>query len=235
MTTCACRLVPIGPVFQATANAESMAKKSATVTCYVNSIEIRVAWFTVEQQNFQRRRVNASAADSKSVAHRAPGRRTILSMGPDTDMAAVTTQRPLRTGTDTLATPDSCSATLCAQPRRRTSASVRSVNFTVGSTASLVVASLWASNTLAPEPAVIGNCTPTGTVSRRTAGGSDAATQTREMPSRRYSYTLSPVLSRNVDSTVALAANSGSLTWIASSETAVPSWHRPSSLRAARR
>ncbi|AMC43229.1 Uncharacterised protein [Mycobacterium tuberculosis] len=112
-------------------------------------------------------------------------------------MAAITTPRPSRTGADTLATPGSRSATLCAQPRRHTSASARALNTAFGNTAAWVAASVWASNTLAPEPAVIGNRAPTGTVSRRPAAGSNAATQTRDVPSRRYTCTLSPVASRS--------------------------------------
>ncbi len=57
------------------------------------------------------------------------------------------------------------------------------------------------------------------------------ATQTRDVPSRRYNCTLSPVVSRSCGSTAALAASSGSLTWAASSLTAGPSRHRPSSSR----
>jgi hypothetical protein len=87
-------------------------------------------------------RAKASAAASRSAAHRAPGRRPILSIGPDTDTAAITVPRPSRTGAETLATPGSRSATLCAQPRLRTSASVRSLNFAVGRTACCVAASL---------------------------------------------------------------------------------------------
>lgn len=56
--------------------------------------------------------MSASAADSRSAAHRTPGRRPIRSIGPDTEMAAITTPRPSRTGADTLATPGSRSATL---------------------------------------------------------------------------------------------------------------------------
>src|SRR5262249_37778548 len=93
------------------------------------------------------------------------------SIGPDTEIAAMTTPRLSRTGADTLATPGSRSATLCAQPRRRTSANARSVNLAVGSTACCVAASLYASSTLAPDPAVIGNRAPTGTVSLSPAGG----------------------------------------------------------------
>ncbi len=88
-------------------------------------------------------------------------------------------------------------AALCAQPRRHTSASARALNTAFGNTAAWVAASVWASNTLAPEPAVIGNRAPTGTVSRRPAAGSNAATQTRDVPSRRYTCTLSPVASRS--------------------------------------
>lgn len=61
--------------------------------------------------------MSASAADSRSAAHRTPGRRPIRSIGPDTEMAAITTPRPSRTGADTLATPGSRSATLCARAR----------------------------------------------------------------------------------------------------------------------
>ena len=60
-----------------------------------------------------------------------------------------------------------------------------------------VCGSAQASRTLAPEPAVIGRRAPTGTVSRRPVGGSIAATQIRCVPSRRYSCTLSPVISRS--------------------------------------
>lgn len=61
-------------------------------------------------------------------------------------MAAITTPRPSRTGADTLATPGSRSATLCAQPRRHTSASARALNTAFGNTAAWVAASVWASN-----------------------------------------------------------------------------------------
>ena len=91
------------------------------------------------------------------MAQRAPGLRPIRSIGPDTDTAAITAPRPSRTGAETLATPGSRSAALCAQPRLRTSASVRSVNFAVGNTACCAAASAYASSTLAPEPAVIGS------------------------------------------------------------------------------
>lgn len=93
-------------------------------------------------------RVNASAAARRSAAQRAPGRRPIRSIGPDTDTAAITVPRPSRTGAETLATPGSRSAALWAHPRRRTSASVRSVNLAVGSTACWVAASAYASSAL---------------------------------------------------------------------------------------
>ena len=55
-----------------------------------------------------------------------------------------------RTGADTLATPDSRSATLCAQPRRRTSTSARSVNRASGSRERCTAGSAHAASTLAP-------------------------------------------------------------------------------------
>ncbi len=157
------------------------------------------------------------------------------SIGPDTDTAAITAPRPSRTGAETLATPGSRSAALCAQPRLRTSASVRSVNLAAGSTACWVAGSAYASSTLAPEPAVIGRWVPTGTVSRSPAGGSNATTHTRDCPSRRYSCTLSPVISRRRGRTAAPAARSGSLTWEANSVNAGPRRQRPSPSRASRR
>lgn len=87
-------------------------------------------------------RVSASAAANRSAAQRAPGRRPIRSIGPETDTAATTAPRASRTGAETLATPGSRSAALCAQPRLRTSTRVRSVNFAWGSTACCVAASL---------------------------------------------------------------------------------------------
>ncbi len=64
-----------------------------------------------------------------------------LSIGPETETAAITAPRPSRTGAETLATPGSRSAALCAHPRLRTSASVRSVNLAAGSTACWVAGS----------------------------------------------------------------------------------------------
>lgn len=135
-----------------------------------------------------------------------------------------------RTGAETLATPASRSAALCAQPRLRTSARARSVNVAPGSTAACVPGSLWASNTLAPDPADIGRREPTGTVSRSPAGGSRAATHMRTVPSRRYSCTLAGDFAQ-LGSTWALALRSGSLTCAASSVSPAPSCHCPSPSR----
>ena len=77
-------------------------------------------------------------------------------------------------GADTLATPASRSATLCAQPRRRTSTRTRSENVASDRTARITPGRLQAASTLAPEPAVIGSRAPTGTVSRSPDGGSAA-------------------------------------------------------------
>ena len=73
------------------------------------------------------RAVRASAASTRSPAHRAPGRRPIRSTGPDTETAAITSPAGERTGAETEATPASRSATDCAQPRRRTWSRDRSV------------------------------------------------------------------------------------------------------------
>ena len=58
---------------------------------------------------------------------------TISEVSPNIT-AAITAPRASRTGADTLATPGSRSATLCAQPRRRTSSSVRAVKLADGTT-----------------------------------------------------------------------------------------------------
>src|SRR5699024_8778661 len=65
----------------------------------------------------------ASAAASRSSAHRTPGRRPMRSTGPETEIAATTAPVVSRTGAEIEATPASRSATDCAHPRRRTSAS----------------------------------------------------------------------------------------------------------------
>ena len=63
-----------------------------------------------------------------SGAKRCPGARPSRSIGPEIEIAATTSPAGERTGADTEATPASRCATDCAQPRRRTSASPRSVN-----------------------------------------------------------------------------------------------------------
>jgi len=107
------------------------------------------------------------------------------SIGPDTDTAATTLPPASRTGAETLATPDSRSATLCAHPRRRTSTRARSLNRASASSERCTAGSDHAASTLAPDPAVIGSREPTGTVSRSPLAGSAAATHTRWAPSRR--------------------------------------------------
>ena len=134
----------------------------------------------------QSRCCSASAAASRSAAHRTPGRRPIRSTGPDTDTAATTVPAASRTGADTLATPASRSATLCAHPRRRTSSEralgerrlgqQRALHGGVGPRGE----HLGARSGRHRQPA-----SPTGTVSRRPLAGSAAATQTRWVPSRR--------------------------------------------------
>ena len=58
-----------------------------------------------------------------------------------------------------------------------------------------------ARSTLPPEPRSMGSTAPTGTVSRRPAGRSEAATQRRLSPSRTNSWADSPVSSRSASST----------------------------------
>src|SRR5499427_9778553 len=64
-----------------------------------------------------------SPAATTATACSLPGERVSRSIGPDTDAAAITFPPCPRTGADTDATPGSRSATLAAQPRRRTWAS----------------------------------------------------------------------------------------------------------------
>src|SRR5215469_13312410 len=64
-----------------------------------------------------------SPAATTAAACNLPGERVSRSIGPDTDTAAMTFPPWPRTGADTDATPGSRSATLAAQPRRRTWAS----------------------------------------------------------------------------------------------------------------
>jgi len=72
------------------------------------------------------------------------------------DTAAITDAAAVAHGAETLATPGSRSAALCAQPRRRTSARVRSVNFGRRQHG-LLVCVAEGQQTLAPVPAVIGS------------------------------------------------------------------------------
>ena len=60
------------------------------------------------------------------------GRRPSRSTGPEIETAPSTAPVASRTGADSEATPGSRSATLCAQPRRRTSSSVRAVKLADG-------------------------------------------------------------------------------------------------------
>src|SRR5262249_43856262 len=69
-----------------------------------------------------------SPAATTATACSLPGERVSRSIGPDTDVAAITFPPCPRTGADTDATPGSRSATLAAQPRRRTWASAVAVN-----------------------------------------------------------------------------------------------------------
>src|SRR5215468_2902775 len=69
-----------------------------------------------------------SPAATTATACSRPGERVSRSIGPDTDVAAITFPPCPRTGADTDATPGSRSATLAAHPRRRTWASAVAVN-----------------------------------------------------------------------------------------------------------
>ena len=70
-----------------------------------------------------------SLAATTAAACSLPGDRVSRSIGPDTDAAAITLPPCPRTGADTEATPGSRSATLAAQPRRRTWARAVAENF----------------------------------------------------------------------------------------------------------
>src|SRR5262245_46350649 len=61
-----------------------------------------------------------SPAATTATAGSRPGERVSRSIGPETDVAAITFPPCPRTGADTDATPGSRSATLAAHPRRRT-------------------------------------------------------------------------------------------------------------------
>ena len=99
--------------------------------------------------------------------------------------AATTLPDGPRTGAETDATPASRSATLCAQPRRRTPASTVAVKRACRRPRCMRSGSSQASRIWAAEPAVIGSTDPTGTVSRRPERRSVAATQMRSSPCRR--------------------------------------------------
>ena len=114
-----------------------------------------------------------------------PGERVSRSIGPDTDTAATTRPDGPRTGADTDATPGSRSPTLCAQPRRRTPASIVAVKRAPCSPRCRRSGSSQASSTCAAEPPSIDSTLPTGTVSRRPCSRSAAATQIRSSPCRR--------------------------------------------------
>ena len=126
------------------------------------------------------RRVSASAAASRSAAQRAPGRRPIRSMGPDTDTAAITVAAAVAHRRRHARHPG-----LAFRRALRPAAPAHLGQGPVGELGASAAPPagwprrLYASSTLAPEPAVIGSRVPTGTVSRRPAGGSSAATQTR--------------------------------------------------------
>ncbi len=95
-------------------------------------------------------------ARTTAIACRSPGRRPSRSIGPLTLIAAITRPVRSRIGADTLATPASRSATLCDQPRRRTSARVRPVNLHRGSNGITASGGSHARRIWAAEPAVIG-------------------------------------------------------------------------------
>jgi hypothetical protein len=109
-------------------------------------------------------RDSSAAATHTASACRRPGDLVGRSRGPLTLSAATTRPSRARTGADTEATPGSRSATDCAQPRRRTSDSVRGGNAAERTSGSC---GAQASSTCAADPAVIGRDAPTGTVSRR--------------------------------------------------------------------
>ena len=75
-----------------------------------------------------RRRCRRWAAEVRIGANRWPGERPSRSIGPEIETAATTRRPRPKTGADTEATPASRWPTDWAQPRRRTSASERSVN-----------------------------------------------------------------------------------------------------------
>lgn len=157
-------------------------------------------------------------------------------MGPLIETAATTRPPAPRTGADTEATPASRSATLCAQPRRRTPDRAVAVNFAPCNPRCNRSGSSQASNICAAEPASIDSALPTGIESRRPIGRSAAATQIRWSPWRRNSCALSPVWSLRAVSTGPAAARSrSSPAAAASSPSRGPRTNRPCKSRATRR
>jgi hypothetical protein len=180
--------------------------------------------------------VSLSAAASTAGACIRPGCLVRRSMGPDTDTAATTLPVCDRTGADTDATPGSRSPTDCAQPRRRTTASIDALKRAPWSPRCMRSGSSHASNTWAAEPASIVRVDPTGIVSRRPLGRSEAATQIRRSPCRRNSWALSPVASRNAERIGPAAASSrSSPADVASSPRRGPRTKRPCMSRATSR
>ena len=152
----------------------------------------------------QSRRVSASAAAKRSAAHRAPGRRP-SGRSARTPTPPRSPRRGRHHRAETLATPGSRSAALCAQPRLRTSASARSVNFAAGSTACCVPhrrrpAAPWPRT----RPSSVAACRPAPYREVRQAVPARRR-RSAKCPSRRYSCTLSPVISRSRGNTTAPA------------------------------
>ena len=94
----------------------------------------------------------AAAASRTAPMISGLGRRPSRSTGPEIETAPSTAPAPSRTGADSEATPGSRSATLCAQPRRRTSSSVRAVKLAAGSSRVTSSAGVKASRACAAEP-----------------------------------------------------------------------------------
>ena len=100
---------------------------------------------------------NASAAATRSAAHRAPGRRPIRSTGPETDTAATTVpvgvaDRRRHAGHARLALGDALRPAAAAHLGQRALGELAS-----GSSARWVAGSAQAASTCAAEPAVIGS------------------------------------------------------------------------------
>src|SRR3954454_14459172 len=111
-------------------------------------------------------RLSARPAPTTCAACSRPGWRVSRSSGPETDTAATTDPSAANTGADTDATPGSRSATLSAQPRRRTVVNVEAENFAALTSRSVSSGASHASSTCAADPAVMGSSAPTGTLER---------------------------------------------------------------------